>query len=142
MPRRLIGAVSAETVLAQIRKRLAIRSYRDRLGAYLNRKHGRHRAFTVPEVRAAARDLGLSSEYLIYAYARYCTKEAFDAHQRSVGRRERYEDVREEILRIPKHHAWSRRGDYSHVDFGGGFSTGPSYGSDWGDGGGDAGGGD
>ncbi len=127
-------------MLELARKKLAIRSYRDRLGSYLDRKHGRHRAFTVPEVRAAARDLGLSSEYLIYAYARYCTKEAFDVHQRSVGRRERYEDIRKEILQIPKH-AWTRRRERSSGDSGGDLSTGSWSGSDSCDSGGDGGGG-
>lgn len=122
------------------RKRIAIQSYRKRLGDHLDRKHLEHRSFTVPEVRAAARELGLSSEFLIYAYARYCSKESFDAHQRAVGTHESYEAIRKEIVRVPKH-VWTRRRQRESGDSGGAeASSGTWSGTDSCDGGGDAGG--
>ena len=127
-------------ILDAARKRIAIQSYRKRLGDYLDRKYSGHRTFTVPEVRAAARELGLSSDFLIYAYARYCSKESFDAHQRAVGTNESYADLRKEIVRVPKH-VWTRQRQRGSGDSGGAeVSSGSWSGTDSCDGGGDAGG--
>ncbi len=90
-------------MFSDLRKRMAIRSYRGRLARQLVRMYGRHRMFSVPELRAALTRGGLSTEYFSYAVALYCTKEAFDAWHGSVGLRQDYETLRREMFPPVRH---------------------------------------
>jgi hypothetical protein len=102
LSRHVIPRVGA-ALFADIRKRLALSGYRRRLGRHLDRKHHGHRMFTVREVRAGARDLGLSAQYLSYAYALYCTEAEFNAYHARIGLKTSYVSLRNDILKRPKY---------------------------------------
>lgn len=136
----IIGPDLTVAALLTLRKNRALRAYRMRLGAHLDAVHGGHRMFSIAEVRAGAKSLGLSTEFLPYAYALYCTQEAFDAHLARLGLRQDYTALRREMLPSPRRHrdASNSGGDTGGSDGGG---SDRCWGND-GDGGGDGGGGD
>lgn len=68
-----------------IKKRLAIRSYRNKLGPCLQRRYRRHANYTPLQVRNCARSTGVSLDYLCFAYAMYCTRDDFNAHHAATG---------------------------------------------------------
>lgn len=63
----------------------------------LGRVYGGHRMFSVAEVRAGTKALRLAAGFLPYAYALFCTGEAFDAHQAGIGTHEDYLALRSEM---------------------------------------------
>ena len=67
------------------RKRKALESYRHVLGPRLRGLHGRREHYTPKEVVAAARRDRLSDDYLCYAIAMYCDRQAFDAYHAERG---------------------------------------------------------
>src|SRR5689334_4352109 len=73
-------------MIAIIRRRLAIRSYRNKLGPYLEKQFGWRVNYTPKEVRSGASALGLSiDELLCFAYAMFCTRGDFAAHHAETG---------------------------------------------------------
>jgi hypothetical protein len=123
-------------VFSGLRKRIVLRSYRGRLGRQLVRMYGRHRMFSVPELRAAVTRGGLSTEYFSYAVALYCTHEAFDAYHASLGQRQDYDALRREIFPPVRHtidggDGGGGGGDGWSFDFGGdGCGSGDGGGGD------------
>ena len=97
-------------MLRWIRKRLALRSYRRKLGPALVARYGRERHYTVHQVRATADKLGLATAYLCFAYADYCSHYDFDAHHRSTGEACDWAEMRHELA--------SSWGVGHHHDFG------------------------
>ena len=72
-------------MLKALKKRIAIRSYRNKLGPCLQRRYGRRPNYTPLQLRNAALSSGVNLEYLCFAYAMYCTRENFDAHHAATG---------------------------------------------------------
>jgi len=72
-------------MLAAIKKRQAIKDYRDKLGPHLRRRHGKRDHYSTEQVRHGAYELGLPLDPLCYAYVMYCTPEDFRAHHEAVG---------------------------------------------------------
>jgi hypothetical protein len=68
-----------------IRRKLAIRSYRKRLGPYLEQHFGWRANYTPKEVRSGASALGLSTVDICYAYAMFCTPTDFAAYHAEIG---------------------------------------------------------
>jgi uncharacterized membrane protein YgcG len=126
-------------MLTALKKRLAIRSYVRKLGPALQRRYGRKRYYTPEEVRRAARDTGVNTDYLFYGYSLYCSRGAFDEHHRETGEHCDYDAMRAEVGAA--HFEDSTSFDATHV-----IDTGASShhsGSGWGDsGGGESGGSD
>jgi hypothetical protein len=72
-------------MLSWIRRRLALRRYRRRLGPALVRRYGRERHYTINQVRATVDTLGLDTSYVCYAFAAFCEQAAFEAHHAALG---------------------------------------------------------
>jgi hypothetical protein len=110
-------------------KRLALRSYRRKLGPALVKRYGRERHYTVNQVRKTAETLGLNTDYLCYAYADYCSESEFDIHHASIGEACDWGAMREELdsswgvgdSHVLGDHGGDHGGhyDYGHVDDGG-----------------------
>jgi hypothetical protein len=117
-----------------LKKRRAIRSYRTKLATKLRQRYGREKHYSPEQVRSAAVDSSVSVDWLCYAYALYCTQEAFDEHHRVVGEQCDYVAMRGELMNV----TGVSEGELSAFD----VSSGDSF--DLGDfgGGADFGGGD
>jgi hypothetical protein len=72
-------------MLKTIKKRLAIRSYRNKLGPWLQRRYGGRANYTPLQVRNCALSTGVNLDYLCFAYAMYCTRDDFNAHHAATG---------------------------------------------------------
>ena len=127
------------TMIGIIRRRLAIRSYRKRLGPYLEQHIGWRANYSPQQVRSGASALGLPIADICYAYAMYCTPRDFDSHHAATGEHCDYATMLAETMSFG---TGSSHGDSStHHDSGGGWFD--SHGQDSGGhhGGHDSGGG-
>ena len=123
-----------------IKRRLAIRSYRMKLGPYLEQQIGWRANYSPQQIRSGASSLGLSLASICYAYAMFCTPADFDNHHAATGEHCDYATMHAETLSF----GTGSHGDSSshHDSGGGGFD---SHGHDHGGhdfGGHDSGGGD
>lgn len=118
-------------MIRAIKKHLAIRSYRNKLGPWLEQHCGWHATYSPKQVRSGASSLGLAIDPLCYAYAMFCTHSDFDAHHTASGEACDYDAMRSEISAIEA----SGSGDSE-----GGFFDSAGDSGDCG--GGDSGGGD
>jgi hypothetical protein len=118
-----------------IRQKLALRSYRGRLGKALVARYGREKRYTVNQVRATVEKLGLDADYICYAYAAYCERSDFDAHHAAIGESCDWAEMRDEMAsshgfspsehfaggdHVYDHHHHHDVGDHHHGDWGGG----------------------
>ncbi len=129
-------------MIGLIRRRLAIRSYRKRLGPYLEQHFGWRANYTPKEVRSGASALGLSTTDLCYGYAMFCTPSDFAAHHAETGEHCDYATMHAETMSFG---TGSSHGDSSsHHDSSGGWfdSHGHDSGGHDSGGGHDGGGGD
>src|SRR6476646_10246817 len=78
-------------------QKLALRSYRRKLGPALIRRYGRELHYTVAQVRKTAETLGLNRDWLCYAYADYCSRDDFDAHHAATGETCSWTEMRHEL---------------------------------------------
>jgi uncharacterized protein DUF6559 len=109
-------------VLRWIRKRLALRGYRRKLGPSLVKRYGRERYYTVNQVRVTVEKLGLNTDYICYAFADFCSREDFDAHHASTGEACDWAAMREELtsswgIGDHHHHAADHGYDDGHHDY-------------------------
>jgi uncharacterized membrane protein YgcG len=72
-------------MLQVIKRRIAIRSYRKKLGPYLERQFGWQANYSPKQVRSGASSLRLSIRDICYAYAMYCTPVDFNSHHAATG---------------------------------------------------------
>lgn len=79
--------------MSWLAKRLALRGYRKRLGLALGERYGREPSYTVAQVRATIEALGLAKDYELYAFAAYCSRDAFGF----VGNRAEWQRMRAEV---------------------------------------------
>jgi hypothetical protein len=101
-----------------IKRRLAIRSYRNKLGPYLEKQVGWRVNYSPQEVRAGASSLGLSLDSICYAYAMYCTPADFASHHAATGEHCDYATMHAETMSF----GTGAHGDSSsHHDSGGGW---------------------
>ena len=84
-------------MLRAIRKWMALRSYRRKLAPKLVERYGRSRHYSVAQVRVTAEQLGLNMDFLCYAYAGFCEREAFDEHHAALGEVCDFVTMREEV---------------------------------------------
>ncbi len=63
----------------------AIRSYRNKIGPWLQSRYGWHAKYTPLQVRTCALSTGVNLDYLCYAYAMYCARADFNAHHAATG---------------------------------------------------------
>jgi hypothetical protein len=110
-----------------IRRRLAIRSYRKRLGPYLERHFGWRVNYTPKEVRSGASALCLSLSDLCYAYAMFCTPDDFAAHHAETGQHCDYATMHAETMSFGT--GYHGDSSSSHHDSSGGWFGSDSYGS-------------
>ena len=119
-----------------IKKRLAIRSYRNKLGPWLEQNFGWRATYSPKQVRSGVSTLGLFPDPLCYAYAMFCTRSDFDAHHAATGEACDYDAMQSEVFAIES----SSDGGSPGGDSGGGSFDSPGDSGD--SGGGDSGGGD
>ena len=101
-----------------IKRRLAIRSYRNKLGPYLEQQFGWRANYSPQQVRSGASSLGLNLASLCYAYAMYCTPGDFDNHHAATGEHCDYATMHAETLSFG---TGSHGDSSSHHDSGGGW---------------------
>ncbi len=87
-------------MLAAIKKRQAIRDYRDKLGPHLRKRHGKRDRYSTEQVRHGAYELGLPLDPLCYAYVMYCSPEDFRAHHEAVGESCDYDAMNAEVADV------------------------------------------
>jgi hypothetical protein len=87
-------------MIQAIKTRLAIRSYRNKLGPYLEQQYGWRATYSTREVRAGANSLGLSSASLCFAYAMFCSRADFDAHHAVTGESCDYDAMKSQVAGI------------------------------------------
>ncbi len=81
-------------MLNAIKRRLAIRSYRTRLGAKLRERYGGgSRRYTTAQVTRTVEECGFNTGYLSYALFMYCEREDFTEYQASRGENLGYDDM-------------------------------------------------
>jgi hypothetical protein len=119
-------------MIRAIKKRLAIRSYRKKLGPWLEQQYGWRANYSPAQVRSGASTLGLATDPLRYAFAMFCTRSDFDAHHAATGESCDYDAMQAEVSSI----------DSSGDMGGGGGDSGGGWSESFGDSGGDSGGGD
>jgi hypothetical protein len=120
-------------MIQAVKKRLAIRSYRKKLGPWLEQNYGWRATYSPKQVRSGASTLGLATDPLCYAYVMFCTRSDFDAHHAATGEACDYDAMHFEVSAIE-----SSGSAASHGGDSGGFDSA----GDSGDSGGDSGGGD
>lgn len=123
-------------MIRAIKKHLAIRSYRNKLGPWLERNYGWRATYSPKQVRSGASTLNLATDSLCYAYAMFCSRSDFEAHHAASGEACDYDAMLSEVSAIES----SGGGDSHGGDSGGGFFD--SAGDSGDSGGGDSGGGD
>ncbi len=107
-----------------IQKRLALRSYRRRLGPALAKRYGREPHYTVAQIRVTADQLRLDTRFMCYAFADYCSQDAFDAHHAATGEACDWAAMRHELgsmWGIGEHHAaghFDPTADHGYFDHG------------------------
>lgn len=79
------------------RKRIAIRTYANRLGRLLRSRYGLQEKYTPAQVQGMIREWGYITGYDHYALAMYCAHSDFVNHYRVTKRRYNYETMRREI---------------------------------------------
>ena len=84
-----------------IRKRLALRSYRRKLGPALLARYGRAKHYSVNQIRVTADKLGLDTDYICYAYACFSERAAFEEHHVMLGESCDWGAMRSEVLQSP-----------------------------------------
>lgn len=82
------------------KQRFAIQSYRTKLGDFLNTRHGNRASYTTEQVRQGASELGLDLILICYAFAMFCTRDAFTAHHAATGRHCDYDSMQAEIAAV------------------------------------------
>src|SRR5262245_6692984 len=87
-------------MMAWLRKRLALRSYRRRLGRALVERYGREHRFAVKQVHLTAEKLWLDLEHIDYAYAAYSGRELYEEHHAARGEPCDWRAVRAQVGRI------------------------------------------
>jgi hypothetical protein len=80
-----------------LKKRRALRAYRTQLATKLRKRYGRERYYTPEQVKRTTRDAGLSIDYVCYAMAMFCERDAFDAFHRAEGESCDYVAMRAEV---------------------------------------------
>jgi hypothetical protein len=86
-------------MIRAIKRPLAIRSYRNKLGPWLEQHYG-WRASYSPQVSLGASTLSLATDPLCFAYAMFCTRSDFEAHHAATGESCDYDGMRAEIFGI------------------------------------------
>jgi hypothetical protein len=84
-------------MLRWIRKRLALRAYRRRLGPALVGRYGKQETYSVDQVRETAAAEQLNLDYVCYGYAAFCHRDDFSAHHTAIGQVCDWQAMREEI---------------------------------------------
>jgi len=79
------------------RKRRAMRAYRRQLGVKLRKRYGREKHYTPEQVRTTAISSNLGVDYLCFALAMYCDRDAFDAYHLAEGEACDYDAMRADI---------------------------------------------
>jgi hypothetical protein len=79
------------------KKRIAIRTYAERIGKLLRVRYGLLEKYTPAQVQGMIREWGYSTIYDHYGLAMYCDYADFMNHYRAIGRRYKYEMIRSEI---------------------------------------------
>jgi hypothetical protein len=123
-------------MLRWLRKLLALRAYRRKLGPLLRERYGRARFYSVAQVRTTVGLGGFSTEYICYAYAGYCEPADFAQHHAEIGQTCDWASMREELaghhpgaaehhvgFESDHHHGGDHSG-FDHHDHGGGFDGG------------------
>jgi Family of unknown function (DUF6559) len=59
------------------RFRRAARDYHDRLGPWLEHKHGAGSTYTAQQIEEAVAELGLNTDYIVFGYAAFLDEQAF-----------------------------------------------------------------
>jgi Family of unknown function (DUF6559) len=86
-------------MLRLIKQRLAIRSYVWKLSQELLRRFGKKKFYTREEVTRAAKKSHLSTAFIAYAHAIFCTRPEFDAHYGPLQVACTYDDLRSVVSR-------------------------------------------
>lgn len=124
-----------------IKRHLAIRGYRKKLGPWLERYYGWRGNYSPKQVRSGVSTLGLAAGPICYAYAMFCTRSDFDAHHAAIGESCDYAAMHSEVSSYgSSSDAGSHGGDPASGFFDSAGESGESGGGD--SGGGDGGGGD
>jgi hypothetical protein len=84
-------------MLRWIRKRLALRAYRRRLGPALVRKYGKRTTYSIDQVRETAAAERLNLDYVCYGYAAFCSSDTFSSHHEAIKQVCDWQAMREEI---------------------------------------------
>jgi hypothetical protein len=84
-------------MLRWIRKHLALRAYRRRLGPALVLKYGKQKTYSIDQVRETATAVRLDLDYICYGYAAHCASDAFSAHHTEIGQHCDQQAMREEM---------------------------------------------
>lgn len=84
-------------MIKMIKKRVAIRSYRSKIGPWLQRRYGGRANYTPLQVRNCALSTGVNLDYICYAYAMYCSRDDFNAHHAATGETCNYDTMQAEI---------------------------------------------
>jgi hypothetical protein len=69
-----------DTMMNWVGKRLALRSYRRKLGPALRKRYGHQLSYTIDQVVATINSLNLSGGHLRYAHAYFCSELDYVAH--------------------------------------------------------------
>lgn len=82
-----------------IKRRFAIRSYVWKLSQELLRRFGKKKFYTVEEVTQAVERSHLSTAFIAYAHATFCTRPNFDSHYSALRVACTYEGLRAIVSR-------------------------------------------
>ena len=86
-------------MIRHLKRYLAIRSYMHRLSGELRRRFDTRRYYSVEMVTQAVQRGGLSSAFIAYAHAAYCSEKDFNAHYEPMGVACTYHGLRKTIGR-------------------------------------------
>ena len=86
-------------MIRHVRRYLAIRSYMHRLSGELVRRFDKRSHYSVEQVTQAVQRGALSSAFIAYAHAAYCTEKDFDAHYKPMKVACSYHGLRQTIAR-------------------------------------------
>jgi hypothetical protein len=123
-------------MLQMIRKWLAIRSYKKRLGPQLRERYGRARSYTSAQVKRTIQEGGFNAaDYVCYALCMYCDRTEFDAYHESTGEVCDYDAMWHDLGGTShSHEAFTLGGHdvdhWSHHDVGHGGDHGGGHGHD------------